>query len=70
MNEQEIRQKAILAMAQNPDLRYGQAIYNVAYHIDNTVSDLAGSDYDPFYDNDNIEKFLEKICGVNNDNNS
>jgi len=62
MNEQEIRQKAIIAMAQNPKLSYGQAIYNVAYNLDHTISDLAGSDYDCSDNNDIVEKFLSKIC--------
>lgn len=45
----------------HPSLRYGQALYNVAYRENPAVAKLAGTECDPFHDDSKAEAFLEKL---------
>ncbi len=46
----------------HPTMREGQAVFNLLYEIFPTeVDPLRGSLIDPFYNDDNIPAFLEKL---------
>lgn len=47
--------------ARHPDLRRGQALYNVAYRENPAIARLAAGDCDPYYDDMKIAAFLERI---------
>ena len=44
-----------------PNLRYGQAIANVASNLYPRALNLFGTEFDCFYHDDRVEIFLEKV---------
>lgn len=42
--------------------RRGQAYYNAAYEMNPAVAHLCGTDVDPFYDDNKVGAFIEKLC--------
>ncbi len=60
-NRADLNRKADTPQTAHPSLRRGQAIYNAAYRDNPAIAQLAGTEFDPFYSDDKIEAFLEKI---------
>jgi hypothetical protein len=56
-----VLEEARLEQQRNPQLRLGQAVYNVAYRRNPAVAQLAGTEFDPFHDDSRIDAFLKKI---------
>ena len=49
-------------VAQNPELRFGQAMWNIAHDKKpDVVRPLVGTEYDPFYDNSRVNDFIVKL---------
>lgn len=44
-------------------VRFGQAVYNQAYAVNPAVAHLAGTDVDPYHNDDNVNAFLDKLRG-------
>ena len=65
-DEKMINRKAFDATVVNfnkkyPKWRKGQTVFNVMMEIyPDKANSLRGSDIDPFYNDDNIDKFIEK----------
>lgn len=60
MNEDELIQRA--KDSQGDHLRFGQALYNIVYsEFPEIVSQVQGTELDPFYDDSNIESFLDYL---------
>lgn len=47
---------------ENPEIRYGQALYNALFDINKELArKIVGTDCDPFYLNNKIPKFFQRI---------
>lgn len=56
-----IVEEALLEMDHYPDLRLGQAVYNIAIERDPSARILCGTEVDPFYDDSRVDAFLKKL---------
>ena len=64
IGKQQIRKIAMAARMKNPQLRYGQAIFNAAYKDYPKEAESAINTYrDCFYDDSKVEIFLQVVCG-------
>ena len=66
LSDQEINELKVKVLIEAPLLfpswRKGQAYFNYLYQLHPDVADeIRGTEYDPFYLNSRIEKFLNKI---------
>ena len=66
LSEKEINELKVKVLIEAPLLfpswRKGQAYFNYLYQLHPDVADeIRGTEYDPFYLNSRIEKFLNKI---------
>lgn len=58
----QIKVNAAKMIKVNTEIRYGQAIFNAAYELyPNATNELRNTEYDCYYDNDRVEKFLTKL---------
>lgn len=57
----ELMRQAHEMVKRHPELRLGQALYNVAYSQNPAIAHLAGTEWSCFYRDDKIEAFLGKI---------
>lgn len=63
MTRAELYKLANEAVKNNPDIRLGQAMWNIASSVDPMfVNTLRGGYKDPFYDNKRISLFLDEVC--------
>jgi hypothetical protein len=54
-----------LASAPMNVMRYGQAVFNVASHINNKLATgFAGGRIDPYYDDNNVAEFVDTFLAV------
>ena len=54
--------KAEQYMREHPNIRFGQAIYNVAYDMfPDEVEDICNTEFDCFYHDDLVDKFLGRL---------
>ena len=65
LNEEELKEYFIKvddAKFRNPDWRLGQVYFNVltGWYAD-IADELRGGDFDPFFDNSKIDKFINEI---------
>lgn len=65
--KREIMDLAGQSLTANSPIREGQAVFNAAYQLYPYHADmLRGTIYDPFYDDDRIEKFLNMLVSIIN----
>ena len=65
----ELKEKLACNIADHPQLRYGQALFNALHEVDpDLANDIRGGDLDPFYwdyphvnSNPNFQKFWRKV---------
>ena len=51
----------------NMELRLGQIAFNELYATEPTIANLIrGSEFDPFYDDEKLEAFYEKVAELRN----
>lgn len=74
MNSSEIIEKiqyiATRVVKETPDIRYGQALYNALKDIGEIglARRIVGTDADPFYLNNRIPKFFQRISELTEEN--
>lgn len=57
-----IMDEVTLVMKTNEHLRYGQTVFNVLYSkYSDIVNEYRGSGIDPFYNDGNVDKFVNTI---------
>ena len=62
MTVDELLVRAGLEMSKHPEARWGQALANALFHLDSKLyNKIVGTEYDPFYDNNRVDKFLERV---------
>ena len=66
LSEKEINELKVKVLIEAPllypKLRKGQAYFNYLYQLHPDVADeIRGTEFDPFYNDSRIEKFLNKI---------
>jgi hypothetical protein len=63
MDREYLRREVQGDMIRDPSLRYGQAVFNVAYRIwPDAVDTLRGSyEFDPFYNSGRVPVFLDEL---------
>lgn len=62
MKPENVRRFAAMLLDANPSWRFGQAVFNAAYMLNEDAAEkLRGSICDPFYNDDKAEAFIEKF---------
>lgn len=61
MKIENILEEALILVRRYPELRVGQAVWNVAVETVCHLEPLAGGDLDPFHDDSRVGAFLQEL---------
>lgn len=60
--KKEIMDLAAQSLTVNSPIRYGQAVFNAAYHLYPVYANmLRTTKYDPFYEDSRVNAFIEEL---------